>query len=130
MPVVLIGMIAIIGSTVLAARLIWEMTWLTWHQGPQMIGFSLAHSVAALLLLFPFILVLWLLFSACVVAFWKLRGNRVKSNTWAILFAAALVLAVLALPQSLCDFIFTNSLAEAPRGPNFSHKRLPQANEQ
>src|SRR5580700_7517676 len=55
----ILGGIVFIGSAILAGRLTWEQTVWTWERGPQMVGFSLAHGPAAILLLVPFLLVLW-----------------------------------------------------------------------
>jgi hypothetical protein len=57
-PVLILGICAILGSAMLAGRLIWEMTLLTWERGPQMIGFTLAHGAGVLLFFAPVCLLL------------------------------------------------------------------------
>src|SRR6202023_2578801 len=51
-----LGFLSMLGSAVLAARLIWEMTVLSWERGVQMVGFALVHSSNAWLLLCPLVL--------------------------------------------------------------------------
>src|SRR5438876_5175713 len=51
-----LGVIPLIGTALLAGRLIWEQTVWTWERGPQMVGFSLAHGSSAVLLLAAFLL--------------------------------------------------------------------------
>src|SRR6478609_2595826 len=67
------GWLASLGTGVLAADLVWEQTILTWTQGPQLVGFSLAHTFGVLLIPFPLLLSLWLV----VVAGISVR-NRFK----------------------------------------------------
>ena len=54
------GLICVLFSAVLAARLVWEQTALTIREGPQMVGFSLMHTVPPLILA-PFAAALWAL---------------------------------------------------------------------
>ena len=44
------GLCLLAGSLPWTIRLVWEMTLLTWHEGPQMVGFSIAHTMPALLI--------------------------------------------------------------------------------
>src|SRR5580704_14200389 len=66
-----LGVIPLIGTALLAGRLIWEQTVWTWERGPQMVGFSLAHGSSAVLLFAPFFA--WLLGNNCA------RGDCHKS---------------------------------------------------
>src|ERR1700682_376643 len=45
------GILLTIGTLPLVLCLVWEMTLLTWRNGPQMIGFSLMHASAELFIL-------------------------------------------------------------------------------
>ncbi|MGD0893860.1 MAG: hypothetical protein ABR923_20245, partial [Terracidiphilus sp.] len=56
-----LGVLAILFTATLVARMLWEETSLTIREGPQMLGFSLAHGPGAILFLAPVTLVLWLL---------------------------------------------------------------------
>jgi hypothetical protein len=48
-----IGVIATAATALLATRLAWEMTSLTWQEGPQMVGFSLIHGYGVFLIFAP-----------------------------------------------------------------------------
>lgn len=113
LPLVLlaIGCVLMLGSLVLAGRLIWEMTSLTWQRGPQMIGFSLAHRLGVLLFLFPLGLAIWLIASLCAVVVWKVKRRAVRTQSWVALGSAVLVLALLSLPQGFWNTLFVGKLA-------------------
>ncbi|SRR5258708_18300137 len=51
---ILMGVPFAVIATLLAIRLIWEQTFLTWAEGPQMIGFSLMHNEVGALALVVF----------------------------------------------------------------------------
>ena len=53
------GIPAILFTVILAGRIVWEETFLTIQQGPQMIGFSLAHGVGGILFFAPLALSIW-----------------------------------------------------------------------
>lgn len=117
--IVLTGVVLMLGSLVLAGRLIWEMTWLTWQEGPQMIGFSLMHTTGVFLFLFPIGLLLWLLACLCTVLVWKLKRRRVLQQSWLTLTCAALVLGLLALPPSFWERVFVSRLAHSSHAAEF-----------
>ena len=110
-----VGFVLMLGSVILAGRLIWEMTSLTWQYGPQMIGFSLAHGPGALLFLFPLALFVWLLASACTVIVWKAKRKVVRNRSWIALGSAVLALGLLSLPQGFWNVIFVGKMAASPR---------------
>jgi hypothetical protein len=62
-------------AAILAGRMLWEETFLTMQQGPQMLGFSLARGGGAVLFLAPFLLALWLLVALVMTAvcLWRKR---------------------------------------------------------
>jgi len=113
------GVILVTGTAVLAARLTWEMTSLTWQQGPQMVGFSLAHGYGAILFFFPIALSVWLLVFLVVCVVRKARRRNVGRLGWSILAVAALTLGVLSLPQGFWDRIFVSKLATSPKSSEF-----------
>jgi len=53
------GVVCVLPTALLAVRLVWEQTVLSVESGPQMVGFSLAHSGLALLLLAPLVAAVW-----------------------------------------------------------------------
>jgi hypothetical protein len=81
----LIGAPLIIVTSLLASRIVWEETWLSLHQGPQMIGFSLAHGPEAIFLVVPFVLLFWLVaaFIAMGISLW--RRQSLSKLFWASL---------------------------------------------
>jgi tetratricopeptide (TPR) repeat protein len=83
------GIFALPGSVLLAALLIYEQTYLTWAEGPQMVGFALAHAFTGLSM---FGLLSWLvgaiaLISGLAYAGWK--RVRITSVDWSLLVALA-----------------------------------------
>jgi ankyrin repeat protein len=71
--------VMIAGSALVVARLVWEMTYLTWREGEQMVGFQIAH-------VFPFVYIFWL-----------------GAGVWALLAAGAFVIRMrrISLPDTI-----------------------------
>lgn len=116
---IIVGVFLTLGTAVLAGRLIWEMTSLTWQYGPQMIGFSLMHGPGALLILFPFALSIWLCVSLVTIVVWKLKGYRIRTKSWSIFCLAITVVVLLLLPQDVWSILFINKLARSPYASEF-----------
>jgi hypothetical protein len=88
-----LGAAMIAGSALLVARLVWEMTYLTWREGDQMIGFTIAH-------VFPFVYLSWL--GAIVWAVTAIGAFVVGARRVTILDGILLVLLVaIFLPLSI-----------------------------
>jgi len=99
-----LGVPALAGIWLLAARLVWEQTVWTWERGAQMVGFSLMHSGAGgLLLLAAMASVLWpiLVLIAAVVV--RNFGGR---TTLLMLGAYALGWMLLAAPYGFWQRLF------------------------
>ena len=111
---VLAGVPIISLTAILAVRIVWEETFLTLRQGPQMIGFSLAHGSAAVLLFTPPLLALWFIvaFLTMTVTLWRRR----RLSIWfrCCLGAATVVFGVLVFPPMCWQWIFINSFAKSP----------------
>lgn len=107
------GALLITATALLAARIIWERTWLTWHQGPQMIGFALAHGYFAILMLAPPLIALWLMAALITIAVWKLRRFHVARQAWVLMGLASSMLVLTILPQTLLDTLFVSQLAKS-----------------
>lgn len=105
-PVVLkvIGIPITFVAWVLAVRLVWEQTVLSWARGPQMVGFSLMHSgLGALLVLVLYGGLLWLaLFLIAAVRSKSLGG---KSGA-AILIAYVTAWGLIATPYGFWQRMF------------------------
>jgi hypothetical protein len=114
---IVIGVFLTLGTAALAGRLIWEMTSLTWQEGPQIVGFSLMHIIGPLPILFPFALSVWLCISLIKIIVWKLKRRPIRKQSWSVFGFAIAVIALLSLPQSFWDVLFINRLARSPHAP-------------
>src|SRR5580693_305455 len=90
-----LGVIPLIGTALLAGRLIWEQTVWTWERGPQMVGFSLAHGSSAVLLFAPFLLALWVAVALVLIVINLVKKRRIDTTTWAAFGLAVLLLGLL-----------------------------------
>jgi hypothetical protein len=109
------GIFLTLGTAILAGRLIWEMTWLTWNRGPQMIGFSLAHGFGALLFVVPLLLAAWLVVCLCAMLVWAFKRRRIPRQVWLPFAAAILVMSLLVLPQGFWNRLFAAELVKSPK---------------
>jgi len=109
------GLILILASAALAVRLIWEMTALTWREGPQMVGFALSHLLGALPFLAPAGLVCWLVAMFVVILVRLLRRKPVIRTVWMMFALGLVVVVVLALPQGFWDRVFVDRLVNSPK---------------
>jgi hypothetical protein len=86
------GVAALVGSAVIAAKLVWEQTVATWELGPVMVGWTLMHSAGVLLLPFALLLFAWV---PALAAFVVWRSRRERRGSDRVLAGLALVAAVL-----------------------------------
>lgn len=112
----LAGVPFLVGSVVLAARLIWEQTAWSWEHGPQNVGFALVHSGALVLILFPLLLVAWLV--GVLVVHVALR-RRPTTGTWVEAVAALAVLGLLKVPYGGWQRLFAGRIAAGPHAADF-----------
>lgn len=110
-----IGWLLIVATACLAGRQIWEMTFLTWQHGPQMIGFAFLHGELAPLILSPMLLSLWLLLCLIVLCIWKIKRRAIARSTFVVLLAAVGVLGILSIPESFWDWMFVDHLVKSPK---------------
>jgi Ankyrin repeats (many copies) len=103
----------------LALRLVWEQTILTWNSGLQMVGFSLAHTYGLFLFLFPLMLLPWMAVALVFVIFRLVRRRPVTRTAWAMLASAIALLIMLVLPYSLWQLLFVDRLASGPNSAEF-----------
>lgn len=88
------------GTALLAARLVYEQTYLTWKHGPLMVGFALAHGSTLLstgLLLSTVLLHVWVV--VCGVALLRQRIRASRGHTLRVAVAVATI-AVIYVPYS------------------------------
>ena len=107
--------VAAIAPTLLAIDMVYENTVLSWDSGPQMIGFSLLHTVGVVL--FPAILasIAWCVGTVLIPLFSK-RWNL--GNLGGVAVIAAL-LGVASLPYGLWVSIFAKRIAAGPHSVEF-----------
>jgi ankyrin repeat protein len=111
----LLGAVPLIGTALLAARLIWEQTVWTWERGPQMVGFSLAHGSGALLLLAPFLLALWGAVALVLIVVNLIKKRRTDTPTYVAFGSALLLFGLLSLPSGVWQRLFIRQMAASPR---------------
>jgi hypothetical protein len=108
------GIVSVLFASILAIRLIWEETSLTWQQEPQMVGFSLAHGSGALLLVAPFVLAIWLVVALIVVVLTLLRRRRLPTAIWCCFASGVLVIGLLSMPEALWQWLLISEFAKSP----------------
>jgi Ankyrin repeats (3 copies) len=112
------GVVLLLGSAVLALRLVYEMTSLSWERGPQMVGFSLLHG-SPLLFLCPVLLIAWLIV-AILVVLWTVRRRARPSNQSLIAIALSIaVLGILQLPYGFWLGLYVERWADGPHAGKF-----------
>jgi hypothetical protein len=111
---VFVGVPIISFAAIFAGRIVWEETWLTLQQGPQMLGFSLAHGSAAVLLFAPLLLAVWFVLAFLTMAVTLWRRRRLSIWFWSCLCTAVIVFGVLAFPPMCWQWIFVRSFAKSP----------------
>src|SRR5262245_54639748 len=110
----LAGAAALTASGILAARVVWEQTFLTWHSGPQMVGFSLAHGGGAVLFLAPLFLLLWIAIIGVALLTGLILRRRIAVAMWFDLASALMVGAVLLVPYGMWQWLFVDRLVSGP----------------
>jgi hypothetical protein len=111
---VLVGFPLVLATSALAARMVWEETLLTLQEGPQMIGFALAHGAGAILFLAPFLLSIWLIVALVTTLISLRRKKRLSKWYWSTLASAILILGFLSLPASFWQWVFIEPFASSP----------------
>src|ERR1700733_11369722 len=114
MALVAIGVPAVLFTAILAGRMLWEETFLTFRQGPQMLGFSLAHGRGALLFLAPFLLCLWLFVALITTAVCLWRKRSLSRWYWLTLASAIVTLGVLSIPPAFWQWAFIGTFEKSP----------------
>jgi hypothetical protein len=112
------GFVPLIGTALLAGRLIWEQTALTWKQGPQMVGFSLAHGAGGILLLAPFLLAFWAVIALVLIVINLAKKRRTDTPTCVAFGLAALLLGLLSVPSGVWQRLFIRQMASSPHAGN------------
>jgi len=112
--IVSVGVAATVLTGVLAVRMVWEETSLTIQEGPQMVGFSLAHGPGAVLLFTPIILVIWIATALVVLLISLLRKKKLSRWFWISLGSAIAVIGILSIPAVFWQWLMIGSFAKSP----------------
>lgn len=80
-----------------------------------MVGFSLAHGVGAILLVFPLLLFIWLIAVAGLTIRSLIKKHRITAVRWAALTFAVLIIFVGELPEGYWERMFISRMAASPR---------------
>jgi hypothetical protein len=109
-----LGVAATLLTGMLAARIVWEETSLTWQEGPQMLGFSLAHGAGAVLFLAPILLSVWILVALIVLVVCLLRKRPLTWGYWLTLGSALAMIGILSIPPVFFQWWLIGSFAKSP----------------
>lgn len=107
------GVPVVVLTALFAARMVWEETVLTFQQGPQMLGFSLAHRRGAILFLTPILLTLWLFVALVTMAACLWRKRSLSKWYWSTLASVVLTLGVLSIPAAFWQWAFIGTFARS-----------------
>jgi hypothetical protein len=108
-----IGIPAVFFTAILAGRMLWEETFLTIQQGPQMLGFSLAHGPGAILFLAPIVLVIWLLVALFIMLVCLWRKRPLSKWYWSTFIAAVLCIGSLSIPPVFWQCLLIQNFARS-----------------
>jgi general stress protein CsbA len=108
------GVAATVLTGVLAVRMVWEETSLTIQEGPQMVGFSLAHGPGVVLLFAPITLVIWIATAIVVLLIGLLRKKKLSRWYWLSLGSAIAVIGILSIPAVFWQWLMIGSFAKSP----------------
>ncbi len=114
------GTIAAPGTAYFAARMVYEQTLLSWRNGPQMVGFSLAHSGPILILFASIVLMALWCIGVIGRSLWAMfRGKTVSPWRWAFLAASVTLLLIPSVPYDTWQLLSASRLASGPHAPEF-----------
>jgi hypothetical protein len=117
--IVVSGTVVLVGSGAIVLRLLYEQTILTWEQGPQMVGFSLAHVLPGALILgilFLLLLHIWLLIAIPTVLRRMFRRKPVALRAKIVVCCVLLVLAALYVPYGWWRYLMLKTSGPGQHG--------------
>jgi hypothetical protein len=109
-----VGVAASVFTAILAGRMVWEETSLTIQQGPQMLGFSLAHGSGVVLFLAPVVFLLWILAAIVVLVVCLLRKTPLSRWYWLTLGSAVGIVGILSIPPVFWQWSLIGIFAGSP----------------
>jgi hypothetical protein len=111
-------------------RIVYEETILTWNNGPQMVGFALAHGAAPLILIAGFLGLpcglLWMLVS--LVLLFR-RKFRVPAFDWLPMVLLSSLFAILLIPYETWEELVVRTLGPGAHGGQFLVQAAAQDNQ-
>jgi len=113
----IIGLVFLISALPLTLRMAWEMTWLTWHDGPQMVGFSLAHVFPAFLV-FGSAAMLGLAVWAIVAIIICLRRRTIRWTDLLMIGISLMICGTTFIPQQVWSSATELVLGVSPQASN------------
>lgn len=114
-----LGWVSLPGTFLFAARLVYEETILTWREGPQMVGFSLAHLYSGLFLLFLLSALLSNIFLLCAVVVLCLRlihRRRLPILDWFLICVVFVCVGLSYVPYSAWKLALAGVLGPGRHG--------------
>ena len=107
------------GQSILIIRIVYESTILTCGEGPQMIGFALAHTGPSIFLLGLLLLLLGFVFAAAMLVFGFFKRLRFSRSEWLLLCGFLLGILLLAIPYSAWERLDVTVCSAGPLGDAF-----------
>jgi hypothetical protein len=119
-PFAICGMVTVFFTAMFAGRILWEETLLTWRQGPQMLGFSLAHGSWVVLFLAPMALSTWLAVAFIALVVYLFKRRRPSFATLATASAGVMIIGLLSIPPQFWIWLFAGSFARSPHAADLT----------
>jgi len=113
------GWVILAVQSMFVARIVYESTFLTCWNGPQMVGFTLMHGGSSFFLLGLLFLPFGALFSAVMVVFGLLKKLRFGRNEWLLFGGYVLGFSLLSLPYSTWERMDMKVCSSGPLGDSF-----------
>ncbi|GAC1635367.1 MAG: hypothetical protein NVS9B14_12500 [Candidatus Acidiferrum sp.] len=113
------GWVILVVQSLFIARIVYESTFLTCWDGPQMIGFALAHSGPGIFLVGIFFLPMGALFLLLMVVFGLFKKLRFDQSEWLLLCAFAVGFLLLSVPYSAWKRLDMKVCSSGPLGDDF-----------
>lgn len=107
--------LAVVPPALLCARLVWENTALSWEHGPQMVGWSLIHTVGIVLLPAVVLSLVWALSTVVTPLF---SGEWRLANLVGALSIVTMV-ALAGIPYGFWVKVFASRIAAGPHAVEF-----------
>jgi hypothetical protein len=110
--------VAIVGTLILAIRLVWEQTLLTWERGEQMVGFSMAHTWGVLLLIVVLCLLCahaWILAFIIEAIYRAMRKRPIARSSWVAAVLLSVAVGLIYVPYSAWKYLIVTLKGPGPQ---------------